>query len=579
MKNISDNSVLEHIVLQEPWNGGFDGFDWVSSEDTRNNTPHQPITVPQLGYNPMQNLLIITSGNYTCHDDNGVMDEGFDINANIKRLIIPVNSLTDSIDKKEFGEIIIPAEYVLEKGCIELPFRPSVDAEKRIRDMNYPQRGDSIPLGEFEYKYSLGLLKVNFVHENDMIGIKIGEYLQITRENNSPQFHTLILKRLANPDLISEKDGNLGRDIKNYDNTEIQKRIDKEQMMVWKKVKSEWESLKSGAEVFSPAEEEIIQRLYLKYRSSRSARLLKEMEKEEQRKIIADPFYKEISGRMILQESWNGGFCLGWDGEEYPREQLEFKAYETILNSGCHDEFSDNGYSGGRFYVNKNVETLTIANCNLIDYIHNNQFGEVIIPARYVKESGDGSFDKPEEASTLQCNRDYSSGLVKLVLLPRKDQNVGLIVVEYVANSSEGDTVPIDLSETSIDSFTDRIGKLEYEVCESPGDHVGLIGQIFSSFNNLTETFLTKSKGYSVENKSRNLEEIHEKDAESEDVYVIRKDNVPALIFKDTFKYTQGTDLHGELSFHSHSKLSMELYDPKLIGPFAPLIKMFVENG
>jgi hypothetical protein len=174
------HAVLEQIVLEEPWNAGYGGFDSVSAEEFAARTPRPPREAQTLVYDAKQDAVMIRSGEYTVYDDNGYMDAGWDISARVKRLAIPYSALYDIVQKRTVGEISIPVELAEQSGKRTFDYSPSLDQYDAIESMqDVTEESRPRSYGGFSCTYSKGTLKITVVSREDgKMGIKVGEYTQ-----------------------------------------------------------------------------------------------------------------------------------------------------------------------------------------------------------------------------------------------------------------------------------------------------------------------------------------------------------------------------------------------------------------
>jgi len=174
------DNIMSQIVLQQPWNGGYGGFDSVSAMDAHNGVPRPPRNQPQLRFDSKRDALTIMAGVYTVYDDNGYYDGGWDILPDAQRLAIPRAALVDLVKNRTYGQMTVPSELTKQNGKRTFDFTPKLEQYDAIENMEELDE-TVLPLsfGSISCNFSYGTLKLTLVpREDKKIGLIVGEYTQ-----------------------------------------------------------------------------------------------------------------------------------------------------------------------------------------------------------------------------------------------------------------------------------------------------------------------------------------------------------------------------------------------------------------
>jgi len=168
------DGIVSKIVLQQPWNGGYGGFEGFGIVGRSFNKP-------QISYLNDLNALVIRAGHFYGYDDAGWIDASWGIvPEEIAQLAIPAANLMNLINNRKFSrEMIVPCEYVKQNGRFVFGSGPvnelSAEDERAIKqdhDFGIPA------LYGISCEFSYGTLKLTLVpREDKKIGIIVGEYV------------------------------------------------------------------------------------------------------------------------------------------------------------------------------------------------------------------------------------------------------------------------------------------------------------------------------------------------------------------------------------------------------------------
>ncbi len=176
------DGIISPLVLKRVWQGGYGGFDFISSTDVQNGIFNHPYDEPQLSFDPKLDALVVMAGRYIVYDDNGYYDGGWDVLPEAKRLAINRKTLVDLIANEKFGEVKIPSEYTSHTGKRTFDFSPRSEQYAALEKMEDPDEtvipksfGDTTPV----FSYGTVLLSIA-KHEDGKIGIIIHDYVPTT---------------------------------------------------------------------------------------------------------------------------------------------------------------------------------------------------------------------------------------------------------------------------------------------------------------------------------------------------------------------------------------------------------------